>query len=158
MQAGAIVAFIGMGFCLVGLATLTFFIHRLRKARRSRHWPVVRGRLEQAGLRQVFYNGREADGSADMASALVVDFRYRYEVDGTVYQGSRVTFSDHVSKPAGSLRKLQAKFQVGQTVSVYYNPDDPSDSVLLPGPRITHFTPMITSLAFLAVGAYLVFM
>ena len=63
--------------------------------------------LESVGLKQVIYNGRNVDGSADLASAMVVNFNYRYRVNKQDYRGGRVTFSDSINKIMGALKKRQ---------------------------------------------------
>ncbi len=142
-------------FIVVGLATGAFFCVRLTQAAKSKSWPWVIGELESAALRDVVYHGREVDGSADQASARVVDFRYRYRVKNEDYLGSRVTFSDSVNKTSGTLQKLQDQYQGKSQIKVFYRPDQPQQSVLLPGLSIFNFTPMITSALFIAAGVFI---
>ncbi len=155
MNQDAIITLIGASFLLVGFLTLLFFIRRALQAARSRHWPTTVGTLEKQGTRIVDYNGHEPDGSPDFARAMVVDFRYTYQVDGRRYTGSRVTFSDHVSKSAGTLQRLLRQFDSRHQVTVHYNPDNPAESVLLPGLRPANFGPMLTSLAMIGAGLWL---
>ncbi len=101
------------------------------------------------------YHGRELDGSADQASARVVDFRYRYRVKGEDYLGSRVTFSDSINKTAGELKKLQERYQGKSQIQVFYRPGRPQQSVLVPGLSIFNITPLITSGLFIAAGIFI---
>ncbi|HHH47121.1 MAG TPA: DUF3592 domain-containing protein [Thiotrichales bacterium] len=150
-----IILYMGALFILVGLATAVFFVWRIVRAQRSRRWPRVPGELESADLRRVIYEGEEVGGGSDNASAMVVDFRYRYTVDGRTYLGRRVTFSDNISKPLRTLEKLQRQYRDRGQVTVHYNPKNPADSVLIPGAGLFNFTPLITSSLFVAAGLYL---
>lgn len=154
-MSSAIVSSIGSVFLLVGVATAALFLFKIKKAVASTKWPSVYGELESSELRKVVYQGVVSDGVSDQASALVTDFRYRYTVDGESFVGSRVSFSDGVNKTTRSLKKLQQRYQAQDNVSVYYNPRNPGDSVLVPGVTIYNFTPLITSSLFAFVAIYL---
>lgn len=142
-------------FVLVGLLTGVFFFVRIVQAANSKSWPWVIGELESNELRDVVYRGRDSDGGADLASARVVNFRYRYRVKNEDYLGTRVTFSDSVNKTGGALKQLQDRYQGKSQIKVFYRPDRPRQSVLVPGLSIFNFTPLITSLLFIAVGVFI---
>ena len=142
-------------FVLVGLLTGAFFFVRITQAAGSKSWPWAMGELESAALRDVVYHGREVEGGADQASARVVNFRYRYQVKGENYTGTRVTFSDGVNKTGGALKKLQDQYQGKSKIKVFYNPRKPQQSVLVPGLSIFNFTPLITSSLFIAAGIFI---
>ena len=146
----------GSCFILVGIATAAFFILRISQAIKSTKWPWVFGDLDSADLKLVVYKGRDSSG-ADEASALVVNFRYRYSVKGVDYKGRRVTYSDGINKTTGSLKKLQERYRGKSQIQVYYNPDRPGESVLVPGLNIFNFTPLITSALFVLVGLFIIF-
>ncbi len=58
--------------------------------------------------------------------------RYQYEVDGEVYNSDRVSFlSKYISKEKYS--DIKNKYAAGSTTDVFYNPDTPSESVLITG-------------------------
>ena len=146
---------IGGCFVAVGLGTGAFFCLRIYQAFVSRGWPFAIGELESTELKLVVYRGREVGGGADEASAMVVDFRYRYRIGDREYRGQRVTFSDGINKTMRALRKLQDAYQGKSEIRVYYNPSKPSQSVLVPGPNLFNFTPLITSALFVAAGVFI---
>ena len=146
---------IGGCFILVGVSTGTFFIYRILQAVSSNRWPFVLGELESSDLREAIYRGREVEGTRDQASAWVVDFRYRYSVADKDYTGTRVTSSDGVNKTMGALRKLQEQYQGKSQIRVYYNPKKPGQSLLIPGPSLFNFTPLITSALFITAGIFI---
>ena len=146
---------IGSCFVLVGVATSVFFIYRIFQGVTSSQWPFVFGELESTDLKEVIYEGRDSDGTVDLASARVVNFRYSYSVSDRKYDGSRVTYSDGINKTSRALRKLQKKYQGKSLIQVYYNPENPDESVLVPGLSIFNFTPLITSVLFILVGLFI---
>ena len=89
-----IVFFIASVFLLVGLVTGMLLLRKIRNALACKSWPSVSGELVPSELRQVVYRGVGGKSISDQASALVVDFRYHYQVDGETYVGERVTFPD----------------------------------------------------------------
>ena len=150
-----LVLLIGSCFVLVGVATSVFFIHRIFQGVTSSQWPFVFGELESTDLKEVIYEGRDSDGTVDLASAWVVNFRYSYSVSDRKYDGSRVTYSDGINKTSRALRKLQKKYQGKSLIQVYYNPKNPDESVLVPGLNIFNFTPLITSVLFILTGFFI---
>jgi len=146
---------IGSVFILLGILMSFYLLLKLAQAYKSKYWPSVVGDLQSAELRRAVYRGIDADGTADQASANVVDFEYVYSVHGRSYTGKRVTFSDAVNKTSGSLRKIQELYQGKDQIVVYYNPANPQNSVLIPGPDLYNFTPLITSLLFILAGLFL---
>ncbi len=101
----------------------------LRAFRRFRSWPSVTGRLISASTEE-FRHGWEDDQT--------VHVRYRYQVGEAIYEG-RVIESIHLYAPPRepvSFHKRQraerylAQLHRGGNVTVYYNPDDPSQAFL----------------------------
>lgn len=146
---------IGNCFILVGVLTGAFFCYRIFQAAASTRWPFVIGELESTELREVVYRGREVGGGVDEAAAWVVNFKYGYAIADKQYQGTRVTFSDHVNKTMRALRKLQDKYRGQSQILVYYNPKNPNQSLLIPGLSIFNFTPLITSALFILAGVFI---
>ena len=152
MEATLIV--VGSCFILVGVLTGALFCYRIVQATTSTGWPSVTGELESSELKEVVYRGREVGGRPDEASAWVVNFNYSYQIADKKYHGSRVTYSDGVNKTVRALRKLQNRYQGQSQIQVYYNPKNPSQSVLVPGLSIFNLTPLITSTLFVLAGVF----
>ena len=146
---------VGTFFILVGASTGAFFCYRIVQAARSKRWPSVIGELESSDLREAVYRGRQFGGGPDEAAAWVVDFTYRYNVSGEPYRGTRVTYSDGVNKTMRSLRKLQARYEGKSQIQVFYNPQSPDQSLLVPGLSLFNFTPLITSALFILAGIFI---
>ncbi len=149
---------IGGVFILLGVLITLYLIARLRQALSSHRWPSVVGDLDSAELKNVIYRGKEVNGTAEQASADMVNFKYHYQIHGKLYEGTRVTFSDAINKTSGSLKKIKAMYQGKNQIVIYYNPKSPDQSVLIPGVSIYNITPFITSLLFIAGGIFIMFL
>jgi hypothetical protein len=150
-----LVLIMGSCFVLVGVLTAAFFVYRISQGATSSSWPFVMGELESTDLKEVIFDGREAGGGADLASAWVVNFRYNYSVADRKYGGSRVTYSDGINKTSRALKSLQKRYQGKSLIQVYYNPKNPKQCVLVPGLSIFNFTPLITSILFILAGLFI---
>jgi hypothetical protein len=62
-----------------------------------------------------------------------VDIRFHYEADGQPYEGNRFRYGEGSSSDSGWARNAVNRYREGAEVPVYYNPKNPSDSVLSPG-------------------------
>ncbi len=154
MSAQSAFTAIGLVFLAVGLVILFFLLRQLRRAWQSRQWPRVRGTIQHSGTqRKVFY--QSPSHPADRVESTTLDFRYDYTVHRQAYTGTRVTLSDSVIKTGRQLQRRVEQFPPGKTVDVYYNPENPAESVLIPGASLYHFTPLITPLLMIAVGIWL---
>jgi hypothetical protein len=146
---------VGSAFIFFGVAISTFFFYRIYQAFASTRWPSVVGELDSAELKEVVYRGNAPHGGPDEASAWVVNFQYHYTVADKKYDGKRVTYSDGINKTMRALRKLRNKYQGKSTIQVYYNPNNPRQSVLVPGPTLFSFTPLITCVLFVLAGLFI---
>jgi hypothetical protein len=59
-------------------------------------------------------------------------FLYRYEVNGQSYEGGRYRY-DGFPTDYYSVNEIVTEHPAGSKIAVYYNPDDPADTVLSPG-------------------------
>lgn len=97
--------FLGCGLAVVGMILTIIGSIQVRIPLESLRWPAVEGQVEQASN-----------------SGL----RYRYDVRGKAYTGSRVSFRGNTGEPT-------ARYLPGGIVKVYYDPVRPDRSVLQPG-------------------------
>ena len=146
---------LGGGFCAVGCVIFLFLSRALKKALNSRSWNCVPGVIQSTATRTVISRA-PGDSRFSGHAAEIVDFEYVYQVNGITYSGSRVTFSDNVVKSRGALSALADKYREGDSVSVYYDPASPDESVLMTGPSLDNVTPFITAALFLIVGGLMI--
>lgn len=104
-----------------------FFYRRYQQGNAARasaqSWPSTSGVVLSSSV-QV----RRSHNSSSEYPVVV----YQYEVDGKSYQGQRVKASDKFIsvRIMGEARATVARYPVGARVSVYYDPNNPSESAL----------------------------
>jgi hypothetical protein len=112
-----IVAFVFGVFNTVFVAILFF---TQRQVRTISKWPSVRGTVLSSRVEL-----RESGEGGVMEHPAVV---YSYEVKGETYKGERIAPGPSLS--GSGAKQVVARYPAGNQVNVYYNPKDPSDSVL----------------------------
>ena len=110
-------------FFIVTLAPFSYSAYYFYKAVTSSTWPSTQGRIIECNYRQ----------SNELKSPNTLAIKYSYTVGNQHYNGSTINFDDGMNDTARSI--LACKFPVGAIVKVYYNPQKPSDSVLIKGFR-----------------------
>lgn len=113
------------------------------EANASKNWPTVQGVVSYSDIITSISDGDEM---------YRVDIEYNYTVQTTNYKGDRIATITSSTNSLSSVEKDLRKYPVGEHVSVYYNPEAPSISMLEPGAGL--FTYVITygPLLFCLVG------
>jgi len=119
-----------IGFILVaGLTACMFWMFTLRgvealiRQHAAESYPSVQGQMLASEVQT--YTGSK--GSIHYRAA----FLYEYEVNGRDYRGGRYRYAGY-SSDAATAGALVAAHPKGSEVTVYYNPDNPADTVLSP--------------------------
>ncbi len=109
---------------ILAAALLGSFLGREFLARRAvSAWPATTGTLTQADAVGVFSGG---------SSKYRIDVEYTYQVDGRPYRGDRLTAGDAYFRDLRSAQAALRGLEPGRPVTVYYDPADPTRSVLRP--------------------------
>ena len=124
MTSGIIVFIILNGF---GFLLLNQSMKIRRKAKLAKSWPTIQGVVLESEVEES--RRRTAVGKASIGYYPAVT--YQYNVLGQSYTGDRVTFGD-ADYDYITASNLLSAFPVDGEVKVYYNPDNPSESVLAP--------------------------
>ncbi|MEY4763866.1 MAG: hypothetical protein RI907_539 [Pseudomonadota bacterium] len=113
---------------LVVLAGCAWYAWQIK--RESPQWPQVTGEITLSRARAMNETG---DASGTPTHHWVAEVQYSYEVDGVRYTGSRIRALglNHFDE-AAALSELKP-FALGAKVPVFYRPDHPATSVLVPG-------------------------
>ncbi len=120
-----IVIVFGLIFAAAGLFLLWQSVKEHRACRESRNWPCVEGRITESAV-QVTRRHHSTSYSPQIA--------YTYSVLGQAHFSTAVTIG--ATRTFSSYTKAQAqvaKYPLGQTVSVYYDPQQPAQATLEPG-------------------------
>jgi hypothetical protein len=91
----------------------------------SRGWSTAPGTITSSQLGSVHIAGR-GGGRTEWSA----DVSYQYVVDGQTFTGHRVNFDDARNTDRDGMAALVSRYPAGQTVTVHYNPSDPTSTVL----------------------------
>jgi hypothetical protein len=97
---------------------------------RVAQWPSVDGKIVTSEITESTSWGKYGRRTSRFA-----DIEYAYTVYGQNYQGEHLRLLPMLHmKSDGTLEELVARYPVGRSVQVYYDPGDPAASVLIPTP------------------------
>jgi hypothetical protein len=116
--AGAVICAAASGLILVAR-------YSIRRASDSEAWPKVEGVVLENAVAAI------RDGGRQLYRPVV---RYRYEVAGERYEGSRIKWSAGLEfRKYSRARAMLDKYRSGRQVAVHYDPKRPGVAVLQPG-------------------------
>jgi hypothetical protein len=116
-------------FVLIGAVILRYAMRTAEKARQSESWPSTEGEIAHSAI---LYRTDTTTTNGDVAS-YKADIAYRYKVRGANYSSSKVALLDLSTSSSGRAQTIVQRYPDKSKVQVYYNPADPSESILEPG-------------------------
>ena len=129
---------IGCLFFGIGLEGSGYSLFEVYKALSSKGWPTTRGVIVSSQVNPSMINSDNDAGMLYHASIV-----YKYQVNGTVYEGKRIKFGELEGIAPDDSRMLLNQYKNNEAVSVYYRPGSPGEAVLEPGlHRNTWFIPL----------------
>jgi hypothetical protein len=117
---------IPMIFMIIGLVLLFIYFRNLVKVRASQAWPTIQGIVIQSWVRK----SSSTDDDGSVSYSYYPEVHYQYQVMGTEYQGNQIAFGPKVGGNRSRAEKKIAKYPVGSSLTVYYQPDNPDIAVL----------------------------
>ncbi len=112
-------------------------VYLVRKGYKSKHWPSVEGTVIES---RVYYSNGE---SAHMT--------YSYVVNGRKYTGNNITVESIFWYTTRSAGRIASRSKKGDRIKVYYNPENPGDSVLKVGVCPETYIGLVLGIIFLLV-------
>ena len=112
---------------VVGVVLTLFGWWKRRRLQASMSWPHVTGTIIGGGIEK----SRQRDGDGDYSASYAPKVQYRYVAEGVTIVGTRIA---HVESSYDSHRKAEAElalYPVDSPVVVYFNPQKPSEAVLV---------------------------
>jgi hypothetical protein len=101
---------------------LFWCIHNLIRNIRAKRWPTANGVVDHSATPDA------------MRRKYTIILDYRYTVEGTDFRSDRLRFgSQFQTYPKRIANLVRDRYCPGSKVSVYYNPENPSQAVLMPG-------------------------
>ena len=122
----AVGALMSLVFIAIGLGMLYYAHTMSTKAQQSLMWPSTEGVISHSA---VLTQMRQASGTSSSPPTYKADVAYRYKVQGRDYSSERISLMD-ISSTAGHAQGIVDRYPDGASVTVYYNPGDPSDALL----------------------------
>ena len=125
---GLVFATFGAGFAAVGL-------WHVWRGWQSNSWPSTRGKVTHSHVQRTISHGKH--GTSTSESPVI---EYVYKVDGERYEGNRYRFGGQSSAVGlfsmfgkSKARQIVEAHPKGKRVEVFYDPDKPQASTLVPG-------------------------
>ena len=112
-------------FLLVGAGLVWWGSTILQNARASADWPSVEGRITSS----LVDHSTDAEG-ADSYSPEVT---FVYVEDGRSYESHTIKFGENSYSSERKAQEILSRYPMGQTVTVFYDPENPEKAVLEPG-------------------------
>lgn len=118
----------------VGLLLLLVFIGFHRRASAVRRWPTINGRIVSSGIHQFQQRRDEAKrtmrGRRMMQTMYMPVVEYAYSVGGRDLTSRSIWDGTEVSGSQAYAQSIAARYPVGKTVTVHYDPADPDKTAL----------------------------
>ena len=116
------IGFLALVMLLLGVAVISLGLFTLQRHKAAASWPQVPGVIEVS----------EVTAKPHFKNNLMYQpvIRYRYNAPGGPYTGEKIANTGKLYTKEKEARKITARYSVGGTVMVRYNPVDPSEAVL----------------------------
>jgi hypothetical protein len=144
-----IVAFIP---AVIGLALLGWAFVVLQAAREARAWPTVTGKITASGVHERVSRDKEGDPYTEYTPYV----RYSFSVNDRPFEGDRIAVGYNEEGSHSQARFAVARYPVGATVKVYYDPANPRSAVLQLGTR-NMSTPIFIGIACIGLALFFLF-
>ena len=126
-----------------GLLVTLWGVRVIVKTRKTLKWPCVAGKIEESRINF---------GAKDLFPHIV----FSYSVDQQAYQQS-MKFPADVTPTPELTKSYLDKYPAGFLVQVYYNPDNPQEATVEPGPREGDWLILTIGIAMLLLGILMLF-
>ncbi|MFP4276087.1 MAG: DUF3592 domain-containing protein [Wenzhouxiangella sp.] len=129
----------------MGVALLQDRVGLLLAGRDSSSWPTTMGTVTEATARPL--------AGVQVGPAWRVRLAYAYQVDGSSFTGDRLRFSRRLGgRTRAQAEQALVSYVPGGPIEVHYDPEDPSRSVIVPGPDRRAWFGLIVALVLLIIA------
>lgn len=145
---------VGLGIFLLflGLALCAFGFRFTTEANQARSWPKTVGKIVSVVI-------RSSRGGSNTARRYHAEVTYRYSVDGASFTSKRFRLGDGPNTGDFTHREdalaNSKRWVQGDSVDVYYNPQEPDSAVLVREPSWGVYVPGILGVFFALGGGML---
>jgi len=120
-------------FGLGGLLMAGIGIWSVQKGMESEGWETVQGTILKSDIKKNESTTRDAKGFRRTNTSYIVTVNYFFEIDDNRYEGNTISFGNVSHSERSDAQKELKSYPKGKEVKVYFNPEDPDDSVLKKG-------------------------
>ncbi len=117
---------------LVGIIVTAYGANRVWLGYQSRNWPQTPETIRSIEVEESYKTEKSGSGSRRY-KVYEAQLTYDYLVAGRAYTGDRISFGHGPTRQKTPVQSFVDGLPVGSGVTVYYQPDNPDQSVLLPG-------------------------
>ena len=137
-------------FAVVGFVLIYMYFKNLARVRASEGWPASQGTILESWVRE----STTTDDDGSTSSHYYPEVRYAYQVVGVEYQGDKLTFGPKSGSAQSKAAQVVSNYPKGATVTVYYDPQKPSTSVL---ERNVSKSLLLYGMIFIIIGIFFYF-
>ncbi len=134
---------IGVGLILSGTIWFLWSLNAIRKGHQSLHWNMTTGTITRSEITDLSI--QKGHGTAPI-------IQYEFSVRGRTYKSDRVIWGLHLWGARSASAEVTERYQNGEKVKVYYNPDNVGESVLDPGIKNGAILSLIVSIVPVLAG------
>jgi hypothetical protein len=116
---GFVFGLVGVIFLIVGLITRS-------KTQTAKSWPTAQGTIVSTELREHNDDDSESGSSTVLFEPVVM---YSYQAMGVACSGKKIGYGTDRLDRSSAQKKIN-QYPAGSRVTVYYNPENPSEAVL----------------------------
>jgi hypothetical protein len=132
----------------VGLGLIIYNIILIKKGQQTLNWIETQGQITKS---EIGISRNLSDGSVE--AYYRANIEYEYEVHGKKYISDQVHLGDKIYLSYKyKAKKILNMFPIFHTVSVFVNPDNYAESVLIKGPGANRVVNIIIGLFLVVIG------
>tara|TARA_B100000282_G_scaffold1908_1_gene1314 strand:+ start:130 stop:600 length:471 start_codon:yes stop_codon:yes gene_type:complete len=99
----------------------------------SENWDKGTATITSSEIEKTESKSKDAQGFTQTSTSYSVRVKYSYTVEGSNYEGNTVGFGTMSHNERSDAQEELKSYPKGKTIDVYYDPENPSDSVLNKG-------------------------
>ena len=119
-----------------GLGSMIFLgvgLWMINKGMQSENWDKGTATITSSEIEKTESRSKDAQGFTRTSTSFSVRVTYAYTVEGSNYEGNTVGFGTMSHNERSDAQEELKSYPKGKTIEVYYDPENPSDSVIKKG-------------------------
>ena len=122
-----------LSFGLGGLIFLGVGLWAINKGMQSENWDKGTATITSSEIKKTERRSKDPQGFTQTSTSYSVRVKYSYTVEGSNYEGNTIGFGTMSHNEKSDAQEELKSYPNGKKIDVYYDPENPSDSVLKKG-------------------------